>query len=494
MSRPVTDRAAAPRRAALHEAPSTLPSQRSQLSTPALPEQPVADTSVRPSRPWHHRQPWTRLTAFVIASDLLATAATASISRSPAWCVLMGCMVVIAVRHSGLQRKRLAPMLLDDVPALISLALVGLGVVLLVRGVVGRASGTNSVRDSAQLMGFLILFRSAVYTTLRFGRRRGRFLHNTLFIGHGRLGQVLSQTLLADPRYGLRPVGFVGNTDPADTSDGLQWVGPLSAISDLVRDYAADAVVIADVEPSEDQLTSVTRAFDGEGVAVFMVPRLWELHGSAQGCEMVRGIPLIRLRRPAYESLTWPLKRALDVTLAALAVLLLAPVMLACALLVRRESGPGVIFRQQRIGRDGHQFELLKFRSLRPLDDFEAAVTWSVADDARLRTVGRWMRRLSLDELPQLFNVLRGDMSLVGPRPERPFFVVQFSSEFGEYAQRHRVPSGMTGWAQIHGLRGDTSVATRARYDNYYIENWSLWLDVKILLRTLRQVLAGAGR
>ena len=104
------------------------------------------------------------------------------------------------------------------------------------------------------------------------------------------------------------------------------------------------------------------------------------------------------------------------------------------------------------------------------------------------------MRRLSLDELPQLFNVLRGDMSLVGPRPERPFFVAQFTSEFGEYGERHRVPSGMTGWAQIHGLRGDTSVATRARYDNYYIENWSLWLDVKILLRTARQVIVGAGR
>jgi exopolysaccharide biosynthesis polyprenyl glycosylphosphotransferase len=442
----------------------------------------------------HRRQPWTRLSALVIACDLLAAGATASFSRSPAWCMLMGCIVVVAVRHSGLQRKRLAPNLLDDLPSLITLALVGLGVVLLVRGIVARASGTNSVRDASYLMGFLVLFRMAVYTVLRMGRRRGRFLHNTLFVGHGRLGQVLSQSMLDDPRYGLRPVGYVCAGEPSQPNGALPCVGELSSMSDLVRQYAADAVVIADVEPSEEQLTSVTRAFDGEGVAVYMVPRLWELHGSAQGCEMIRGIPLIRLSRPAYESLTWPLKRALDLVAASLAVLLLSPVLLMCALLVRRESGPGVIFRQKRIGRDGRQFELLKFRSLRPVDDAEAATTWSVAEDARLRTVGRWMRRLSLDELPQLFNVLRGDMSLVGPRPERPFFVAQFTSEFGEYGQRHRVPSGMTGWAQIHGLRGDTSVATRARYDNYYIENWSLWLDVKILLRTVRQVIVGAGR
>ena len=229
-----------------HRPPCRAREARLPHSTRAARQRPTpAKPSIR-----GRRQPWTRLTALIIGCDLLATAATATISRSPAWCVLIGCIVVIAVRHSGLQRKRLAPMLLDDVPALITLALVGLGVVLLVRGVVGRASGTHSVRDSAQLMGFLILFRSAVYTILRIGRRRGHFLHNTLFIGHGRLGQVLSQTLLADPRYGLRPVGFVGDGDPAVTSEGLHWVGPLSAISDLVSDYAADAVVIADVEAS----------------------------------------------------------------------------------------------------------------------------------------------------------------------------------------------------------------------------------------------------
>ena len=390
------------------------------------------------------------------------------------------------------------PRLLDDLPSLLFLALVGLGAVLLLRGLLRWTNGTNSVRDSAHLMGFLIGFRMAAYTGLRWGRKRGHFLHNTLFIGYGRLGQALSASLLEDPGYGLRPVGFVTERKPCAVAAPGEpgTVGGLADIAELVRRYRADAVVIADVEHSEEKLTAATRAFDGRGVAVFMVPRMWELHGSVQGCDMIRGIPLIRLRRPAYESLTWPLKRALDRRLVAAADAAdpVAGDAGRAQLLVRRERRPGSHLPPAAHRARRPSFELLKFRTLRPLDDAAAATTWSRRRGPRLGAVGRWLRQSSLDELPQLFNVLRGDMSLVGPRPERPHFVAQFTSDFGEYAERHRVPCGMTGWAQIHGLRGDTSVATRARYDNYYIENWSLWLDVKILLRTARQVLAGAGR
>jgi exopolysaccharide biosynthesis polyprenyl glycosylphosphotransferase len=455
-----------------------------QVSVPATKQEPARSR-------WYRRQPWTRLAALIIFCDLAAAGATAAFSRSPAWCLLMGCMVMAAIRHSGLQRRRLAPRLLDDLPTLLSLALVGLGAVLLLRGILHHTGGTNSVRDAAHLMAFLILFRLAMYTVVRWGRQRGYFLHNTLFIGHGKLGQVLSETLRDDRRYGLLPVGFVG--DRPGESVTLPRLGALSAVPELVRKHSIDAVVIADVEGFEERLTAATRSFDGKGVAVLLVPRLWELHGSVGGCEMVRGIPLVRLRRPAYESLTWPLKRALDLAVSTVALILLSPLLLACAVLVRREAGPGIIFRQQRMGRSGQLFDLYKFRSLRAASGEEEATRWCVAGDDRVGPVGRWMRKLSLDELPQLINVLKGNMSLVGPRPERPYFVAKFSSEFGEYADRHRVPCGLTGWAQIHGLRGDTSVATRARYDNYYIENWSLWLDVKILLQTVRQVVVGGG-
>jgi lipopolysaccharide/colanic/teichoic acid biosynthesis glycosyltransferase len=170
----------------------------------------------------------------------------------------------------------------------------------------------------------------------------------------------------------------------------------------------------------------------------------------------------------------------------------LAPVLALCALAVRLEGGTGVIFRQKRVGLDGRVFELLKFRSMKASDD-ESATQWTVAADARIGPVGRTLRRTSMDELPQLINVLRGDMTLVGPRPERPHFVSQFTDELPRYVARHRVPAGLTGWAQIHGLRGDTSMKDRIRFDNYYIENWSLWLDIKILVRTVTAVLRREG-
>jgi exopolysaccharide biosynthesis polyprenyl glycosylphosphotransferase len=183
----------------------------------------------------------------------------------------------------------------------------------------------------------------------------------------------------------------------------------------------------------------------------------------------------------------------MDAALAGAALLVFSPVLLACALAVRLEGGPGVLFEQERVGLDGRRFTLLKFRSLKPATEDESATRWNVSHDDRLGPVGRFLRKSSLDELPQLWNIVRGDMSLVGPRPERPHFVEQFEQHIPRYMARHRVPTGLTGWAQVHGLRGDTSIENRASFDNYYIQNWSLWGDIKILLRTVQQVVWGRG-
>ncbi|MGI5127039.1 sugar transferase [Pseudonocardia sp. CA-107938] len=177
-------------------------------------------------------------------------------------------------------------------------------------------------------------------------------------------------------------------------------------------------------------------------------------------------------------------KRTIDILGALTGLLLTLPVLLLIAVAVRIEGGPGVIFRQQRVGQHGRVFTLYKLRSLKPVAD-EGDVRWNIDNDARLGKVGKFIRRTSLDELPQLFNVLVGDMSLVGPRPERPFFVDQFSQEIPGYALRHRVPVGLTGLAVVKGLRGDTSIPERARVDNEYADNWSLWLDIKIMFRTV---------
>jgi lipopolysaccharide/colanic/teichoic acid biosynthesis glycosyltransferase len=199
------------------------------------------------------------------------------------------------------------------------------------------------------------------------------------------------------------------------------------------------------------------------------------------------------VRRPALTGPRWAIKRASDILFAATALIVLSPILLLCALATLADGG-GVFFYQQRIGHLGKPFNLVKFRTMRPQDPAEADTTWSIANDRRVGPLGRFLRRTSLDELPQLWNILRGDMTVVGPRPERPHFVDQFSAEHPGYAMRHRVPVGLTGLAQVSGLRGDTPISDRARFDNYYIENWSLWLDLKVVVRTVAEVFRGRGR
>jgi lipopolysaccharide/colanic/teichoic acid biosynthesis glycosyltransferase len=194
----------------------------------------------------------------------------------------------------------------------------------------------------------------------------------------------------------------------------------------------------------------------------------------------------MRVRTPNLNGPGLALKRSFDVAVAATVLVVIAPVMGLIALAVRWE-GPGVIFRQPRVGRNGQVFDVLKFRTVST--DHDGDTTWSADSTADRTRVGTFLRRTSLDELPQLWNVLRGDMSLVGPRPERPFFAHRFGTDIPGYHDRHRLPVGLTGWAQVNGLRGDTSIPQRARFDNYYVERWSLWFDVVILLRTLPAVL-----
>lgn len=183
------------------------------------------------------------------------------------------------------------------------------------------------------------------------------------------------------------------------------------------------------------------------------------------------------------------IKRLFDIVLAVIVSIVAMPVLIVAALAVRIAVGPGVVFRQTRVGLDGREFQLLKFRTM-PRADPESAPTWCEARTGRVGPAGRFLRRTSIDELPQLWNIIRGEMTFVGPRPEQPYFVEQFSLQFDGYADRHRAPAGLTGLAQVSGLRGATSIADRIRYDNFYIENWSLLLDIKIILRTFREVLS----
>ena len=260
------------------------------------------------------------------------------------------------------------------------------------------------------------------------------------------------------------------------------------------RRSRADVILIADSELPESQLLGVIRRQDCAGRDLMMVPRLHQFCRQTGLDDHIGSIPMTRIRMPHLSSPSRAVKRGVDIAASAVALVACAPLLLLCAIAVRLEGGPGVLFRQERVGRDGETFTLLKFRSMRPATTTESATRWSIATDNRIGPVGKLLRRTGIDEVPQLWNILRGDMTLVGPRPERPHFVNMFSQQFPHYTYRHRVPAGLTGLAQVSGLRGDVPISDRARFDNYYIENWSLWLDVKIILRTFGEVLLARGR
>jgi exopolysaccharide biosynthesis polyprenyl glycosylphosphotransferase len=232
---------------------------------------------------------------------------------------------------------------------------------------------------------------------------------------------------------------------------------------------------------------------------VRVVPRVMDAVGIGTRIEHLGGVPLMVLGRVDPKGWQFAVKHALGRLIAAVGLLLISPVFIALALLVKLSSRGPVFFSQDRVGRDGEVFGCLKFRSMRPLDPAKAAFALQegaapggVEGDDRRTTIGKIMRKTSLDELPQLVNVLRGDMALVGPRPERPEYVEMFEMHVRRYGERHRVKAGITGWSQVHGLRGQTSIADRAEFDNYYIENWSLMLDLKILALTVLAVLKSA--
>jgi exopolysaccharide biosynthesis polyprenyl glycosylphosphotransferase len=436
-----------------------------------------------------------RLWPCFFAADLLALAVAAVLAGTePLWGVVVGALLVALYKTAGLYRSRLSLSLLDDLPLVVGRGVVAVAVGTALLSLLGGGLDGDNVLAAVWLIGNVLVLRTVAYAVVRRVRASGVVGHRALVLGAGQIGGQIAGLLQEHPEYGLRPVGFLDASPllpPAERPVPLLG-GPDRLAETLARQDVGTVIVAFGSVPGS-QMVDIIRTCDRLEVEIFFVPRLFELHAAGPDVDFVWGLPLVRLRRATFRTMPWRLKRAFDVVAAALALVLLSPVLLTCALAVRLEGGPGVLFRQERVGLDGVPFSLMKFRSMRPADEGESQTRWSVATDDRVGPVGRMLRRTSLDELPQLWNILRGEMTLVGPRPERPHFVAEFSRSMPRYTARHRVPAGLTGWAQVHGLRGDTSIADRARFDNYYIENWSLWADLKIILRTLLAVLRRTG-
>jgi exopolysaccharide biosynthesis polyprenyl glycosylphosphotransferase len=313
-------------------------------------------------------------------------------------------------------------------------------------------------------------------------RLASRRLQQVLIAGTGSVGIEFANTLEEHPEYGLQPIGFIDRS--ADGVLPLPLLGGVEELPQIAEAFGCRNVIVAFGETQEADMVSVLRDCEELGFELWVIPRLYELGVAAAGPHTldIWGLPLIQIPHDHIRIGLRIAKRTLDIVVSSVLLVAGAPALAAVAVAVKL-SGPGpVLFRQPRIGQHGREYELLKFRSMRPHEDCHT--TWS--EDDRATTIGRFIRKTSIDELPQLWNVLRGDMSLVGPRPERTHFVRELTGEIHGYEDRHRVPPGMTGWAQVNGLRGgETSISERIRFDNSYIEHWSVFWDVVIILRTI---------
>jgi exopolysaccharide biosynthesis polyprenyl glycosylphosphotransferase len=325
----------------------------------------------------------------------------------------------------------------------------------------------------------------------------------TLVVGAGLVGEHLVRRLVEEPRYGMRPVGFL-DADPLPLDD-RSYVGTIPLLGgprdlpEAVVRTGAKRVILAFSSEPDRELVDTVRQCQQLGIEVSLIPRLYEAMNERATLDHLGGVPILSLRPTNPHGWQFALKHAFDRSFAVVALVALGPLMALVALAIKLNSPGPVLFRQRRVGRDGRVFDLLKFRTMYEKGDAHGwepppgLAPGGIEGADRRTAIGRFLRDTSLDELPQLLNVVRGDMSLVGPRPERPEFVERFAVQVDRYQDRHRVKSGITGWAQVNGLRGQTSIGDRVEWDNYYIRNWSLWLDIRIIALTVAEVLRFRG-
>jgi Undecaprenyl-phosphate glucose phosphotransferase len=326
--------------------------------------------------------------------------------------------------------------------------------------------------------------RRLSWSAIRHLRSHGYNQTHSIIVGTGRVARKTARSLRRTSWLGIKNLGFVEEQPNRWTTD-LDILGTFADLPALIRKYAIGHVFIALPLSRYDDARRVYDILSRLVVEVRLVADVPNLAGLSLTTTNLDGLPVIGLRESPHFGLNVVIKRLMDVVLSVAALVLLSPLMLLIAVLIKLTSPGPVFYRQERCGLNGGSFSMLKFRSMRVDAEKQSGAVWARKDDPRRTWFGALLRRTSLDELPQFFNVLRGDMSLVGPRPERPMFIQQFSRTIPNYMARHAVKAGITGWAQVHGWRGNTSLRKRVQYDLYYITHWTPWLDLRILAMTL---------
>ncbi|MCI8929146.1 MAG: undecaprenyl-phosphate glucose phosphotransferase [Lachnospiraceae bacterium] len=333
---------------------------------------------------------------------------------------------------------------------------------------------------------FAAVYRTLIRNLLLYFRKKGYNLKYILLIGYSRAAEEYITRINANPQWGYVVRGILDDRIPSGTIyKGVRVVGRIANIRYILPENSLDEIAITLALKDYDRLEAIVDLCEKSGVHTKFIPDYNSLVPSHPYTEDLMGLPVINIRYvPLTNTLNWVSKRAVDITGALAGIVISSPIMLLAALAVRFTSRGPVIFKQERVGLHNKTFQMYKFRTMEMQKASAEEKAWTVKDDPRVTGIGKFLRSTSLDELPQLFNILVGEMSLVGPRPERPQFVEKFKEEIPRYMIKHQVRPGLTGWAQINGYRGDTSIRKRVEYDLYYIENWTMGMDFKIMFLT----------
>jgi exopolysaccharide biosynthesis polyprenyl glycosylphosphotransferase len=402
--------------------------------------------------------------------------------------------ILLVFTFGGHYRRRRAVSRMDEFYRIVTQ--VSLGLVIAIAGT-SLVLGEEFVY-SRQMIGYGWIFAIVAVTAGRFVhtgvvgwlRARGVASDRLLIVGAGPTGRLVLDKVRRSPQLGYDVVGFVRHSPPDDplpvAIDGVPLLGMSGDLPELVESQTVDEVIIALSGTPHEEILDLVYSLTDQPVSIRVYPDSFRLLTSdSLSIADLNGLPTVSVRTIGLRRIDRSIKRAMDITISGIILVAFSPLMLLIALLIKLTSRGPVFFVQERVGQDGRAFQLLKFRSM-PVDaEKETGPVWTIENDPRPTRFGRFIRRYSLDELPQFINVLLGEMSVVGPRPERPYFVEQFSQIIPAYMARHQEKSGVTGWAQVNGLRGDTSIEERTRYDLYYVENWSILFDLKIMVKTM---------
>ncbi|MBQ8597713.1 MAG: undecaprenyl-phosphate glucose phosphotransferase [Lachnospiraceae bacterium] len=365
------------------------------------------------------------------------------------------------------------------------------GVVLLIAGLymIKQINFSRAMLGVFYVLNIIltILCRTMIRNLLRYFRRKGYNLKYILLIGYSRAAEEYINRINANPQWGYVVRGILDDRIPSGTVyKGVKVVGRIENIKYILPENKLDEIAITLALEDYDSLEYIVDLCEKSGVHTKFIPDYTSLVPSHPYTEDLMGLPVINIRYvPLTNTLNWFMKRAVDVIGSLFGIIVASPIMIVSALAVRFTSPGPVLFKQERVGLHNKTFNMYKFRTMEMQKPSAEQKAWTVKDDPRVTKVGKFLRRTSLDELPQLFNILLGEMSLVGPRPERPQFVEKFKDEIPRYMIKHQVRPGLTGWAQVNGYRGDTSIRKRVEYDLYYIENWTLAFDIKIMFLTI---------